>query len=241
MIIKGLVKLSLIDYPPRPSAVIFTAGCNFRCPFCHNPELVLTSEKVEEISREYVFSYLKQRAGLLDGVCVTGGEPTLHTDLPEFLRQIKAMGYAVKLDTNGTNPEMLAELIRDNLVDYLAMDLKTALGAEYQSLSSGGTGIVETIIRSIKLLVTSGKEYEFRTTVVPSLHTKASLLTLAAQLKGVIEEFSGGKNLRWFLQSFRPGTCLDPMFNTLTPFSDDQLQELQQEAATLVPSVVLRS
>ena len=240
MIIKGLVKLSLIDFPPRPSAVIFTAGCNFRCPFCHNPELVLNDSKVEEISRDFVLSYLKQRSGMLDGVCVTGGEPTLHEDLPEFLRQIKGLGYEVKLDTNGTNPEMLAELIRDNLVDYLAMDLKTALGAEYQSLAQGGAGIVETIIRSIKLLAASGKEYEFRTTVVPSLHTKASLLALAAQLKEVIEEFSGGKNLRWFLQSFRPGTCLDPVFNALAPFSDVQLQELQQGAATLVPSIVLR-
>lgn len=196
---------------------------------------------MEEISQDYVFSYLKQRVGLLDGVCVTGGEPTLHKDLPEFLEQIKGMGYEVKLDTNGTNPEMLMELIKEDLVDYLAMDLKTVLSEEYNALSRGGLGIVETIIRSIKLLLTSGKGYEFRTTVVPSLHTKASVLTLAGQLKQVIEEVSGGNNFRWFLQPFRPGTCLDPVFNSVAPFSDEQLQELQQEAATLVPSVVLRS
>lgn len=240
MIIKGLVKLSLIDFPGRLSAVIFTAGCNFRCPFCHNRDLVLNNPNLPEISLEYVFSYLKEKVGMIDGVCVTGGEPTLNTDLPEFLKTVRSLGYEVKLDTNGTNPRMLNKLISEGSIDYIAMDLKSSFDENYLLAAQSQNQTLATIFESIKLIIESGIEYEFRTTVVPSLHTPQSLAALASQLKEHFSQALGGRSLRWYLQSFRPGNCLDGSFNSVVPFSDSQLQSFQFEISKLIPSVKLR-
>ena len=162
MKIGGLIKFTLIDFPGRPAAVIFTQGCNFRCRYCHNPELVYPHLFTEPAPLEEIVSFLQRRQGSLEGVVVSGGEPTLYDDLPEFMAQIKAFGYAVKLDTNGSRPEMIQELIDKKLVDYIAMDLKAPL--EKYALITGTDTNPEILARSMDIIRKSGLAYEFRTT-----------------------------------------------------------------------------
>lgn len=158
----GLIKFTLIDFPGRPAAVIFTQGCNFRCRYCHNPELVYPHLFTEPAPEEEIWSFLQRRQGTLEGVVVSGGEPTLFDDLPEFMAKIKKLGYKVKLDTNGTRPDMIAELIEKKLVDYIAMDLKAPL--DKYNLITGVDFNPEILSRSMELIRNSGLEYEFRTT-----------------------------------------------------------------------------
>ena len=167
MIISGFQKLSLVDFDGHISATIFVSGCNFACPFCHNAGLVNGSEP--QISESEVLEYLSKRFGLLDGVCVSGGEPTLYPDLPKFISKLKSIGYLVKLDTNGTNPEMVKYLVENKLVDYIAMDIKNSednynktIGKDYDF------GKIKT---TIEYIINCGVDYEFRTTLVKSLHT----------------------------------------------------------------------
>jgi pyruvate formate lyase activating enzyme len=164
MRIGGFVKFSLIDYPGKVAAVIFTQGCNFRCPYCHNPELVYPEMFVETIPLDYVFDFLQERKGLLDGVVFCGGEPTLQEELLETILDIRSMGYAIKLDTNGSNPDVLAEVLPH--VDYVAMDIKAPFGDMYSRVC--GVTVDDYEIRTSMLLIrASGVEYEFRTTVHP--------------------------------------------------------------------------
>lgn len=158
----GLIKFTLIDFPGRPAAVIFTQGCNFRCRYCHNPELVYPHLFTEPAPEEEIWSFLQRRQGTLEGVVVSGGEPTLFDDLPEFMAKIKKLGYKIKLDTNGTRPDMVAELIEKKLVDYIAMDLKAPL--DKYNLITGVDFNPEILTRSMELIRNSGLEYEFRTT-----------------------------------------------------------------------------
>ncbi|RKY56579.1 MAG: anaerobic ribonucleoside-triphosphate reductase activating protein [Candidatus Neomarinimicrobiota bacterium] len=167
MIIGGFQKFSLIDYPGKIGAIVFTQGCNFRCPYCHNPELVKPRMFKEPIPEEIVLDFLEKRRGMLEGVVITGGEPLLQKDLSIFLRNIKKMGYAIKLDTNGSFPERLKEIINDKLVDYIAMDIKAPL--EKYGFISGVNVNTEDIRRSIKIIMHSDLDYQFRTTVVKSL------------------------------------------------------------------------
>ena len=162
MKIGGLIKFTLIDFPGHPAAVIFTQGCNFRCRYCHNPELVYPHLFTEPAPLEEILSFLQRRQGTLEGVVVSGGEPTLHDDLPAFMARIKAFGYAVKLDTNGTRPEMIQELIDKKLVDYIAMDLKAPL--EKYALITGTDTNPEILTRAMDIIRKSGLAYEFRTT-----------------------------------------------------------------------------
>lgn len=158
----GLIKFTLIDFPGRPAAVIFTQGCNFRCRYCHNPELVYPHLFTEPVPQEEIMSFLQRRQGTLEGVVVSGGEPTLFDDLPDFMAQLKKMGYVTKLDTNGTRPDMIAELIEKKLVDYIAMDLKAPL--DKYNLITGADTNPEILTRSMDIIRQSGVEYEFRTT-----------------------------------------------------------------------------
>ncbi|MCQ2409999.1 MAG: anaerobic ribonucleoside-triphosphate reductase activating protein [Elusimicrobiaceae bacterium] len=176
MKIGGLIKFTLIDFPGRPAAVIFTQGCNFRCRYCHNPELVYPHLFTESATSEEIFSFLQRRQGTLEGVVVSGGEPTLHDDLPAFIAQIKALGYAVKLDTNGSRPDMLQELIDKKLLDYIAMALKAPL--EKYSLITGVDTKPEILVRSMDLIRQSGLEYEFRTTYDKEVLTDVDIETL---------------------------------------------------------------
>jgi len=166
----GFQKFSLIDYPGLISAVIFTQGCNFRCPYCHNPELVLPDQFGMTINQEYILDYLNCRTGMIDGVVLTGGEPTLQPDLLSFLRKIKELSFKIKLDTNGSIPEVIQNSFAENLLDFIAMDIKAPLNS--YSTISGVEVDIDSITKSINLILNSGIDYQFRTTFVPKLHTK---------------------------------------------------------------------
>lgn len=193
MLIVGLNKTTLLDYPGRVAATVFTGGCNFRCPFCHNGDLVLKPSALDVYSEEEVFSFLKKRKNVLKGVCITGGEPTLQADLPDFIRKIKELGYAVKLDTNGYEPDMLKRLLEEGLLDYVAMDIKNCR-EKYTQTVGLSVFFPEKIERSVLLLKQSQIDYEFRTTVVKELHTKEDLLKIGEWLSGCP---------RFFLQQYQ--------------------------------------
>jgi len=220
MFILGLNKTTLLDYPCRVAATIFTGGCNFLCPYCHNKDIVLKSNAITPYTETEIFSFLQKRKHVLTGVCITGGEPTLHDDLPDFIKHIKELGYAVKLDTNGTNPQMLEYLIKNNLIDYCAMDIKNApqkyaqtIGLQSSSaLAQTSTcpgctndalpanaymehsSILSAVTSSIHFLITQQAiPYEFRTTVVRELHSSADLPAIADWIAGA---------KAYFLQSY---------------------------------------
>ena len=180
MKIGGLIKTSLIDYPNKVSAVIFTQGCNFRCPYCHNPELVLPEQYSQLISEEFVFDFLKKRKDVLDGVVITGGEPTLQSDLVAFIRKVKALGFSIKLDTNGSSPDVISSLLKDDLIDFIAMDIKTLLD-KYNEVAGINCDMSE-IKRSIDIIKASNIDYEFRTTLVPILISENDIQKIKVEL-----------------------------------------------------------
>lgn len=188
MLISGLNKTTLLDYPGRVAATVFTGGCNFRCPFCHNAGLVLRPLSQESYTEDEVFSFLTKRRGILTGVCITGGEPTIQQDLPDFVRRIKELGLQVKLDTNGSHPQMLSELINEGLLDYVAMDIKNSPQRYLQTIgyraAGQGTGMLEAVQASVMLLKEAGIAYEFRTTVVRELHTREDLKEICQWIAG---------------------------------------------------------
>lgn len=192
MLICGLQKLSLLDYPDKMAATVFTGGCNFRCPFCHNAPLVTDVQRCPVISEEEVLELLKKRAGILDGVCITGGEPLLQRDIREFIARVKDIGYLVKLDTNGSMPDRLGELIKSGLIDYIAMDIKNC--REKYAVTAGWDGLdIGKIEESVRLIMNSGIDYEFRTTLVRQLHTEEDMVK--------ISQWIGGAE-KYFLQTF---------------------------------------
>lgn len=228
----GLIKQSLVDYPGEIAAVLFTRGCNLFCPFCHNHHLVIKTShpQPESIPLDIVLEFLRERQGFLDGVVITGGEPTIHPGLPRLLTMIKAMGYLIKLDTNGTNPVMLDELLQQGLVDYVAMDIKAPLDHKNYSRAVGKLGAEEflNIKSSINLLRNSGIKVEFRTTVVPALHTPEDIEEIARYLKGC-ELYS--------LQQFNPTSTLDTNFGSVVPYNHQQMQELADRCAKYVKEI----
>lgn len=181
MIISGLQKMTLLDFPGKVACTVFTQGCNFRCPFCHNSGL-LGGDAPEQIPTEELLAFLKKRAGLLDGVCVTGGEPTLQKDLPEFLAQIKAMGYSVKLDTNGSHPDMLRKIAESGSVDYVAMDIKNCK-ARYGDTVGMPQMDLSRVEESMAYLLSGAVDYEFRTTVMAELHDPDSFAEIGTWLR----------------------------------------------------------
>lgn len=188
--IHGLQKTTLLDYPGKVACTVFLAGCNLRCPFCHNASLVLDAPQSQMTEDEF-FAFLKKRRGILDGVCITGGEPTLRRGLPEFIEKIRSLGYCVKLDTNGSNPPLLRQLLENKLVDYVAMDIKNA-PHRYRE-TCGGMDILEAVRKSAELLMTGSTDYEFRTTCVHPLHD-------AQAMKEIGEWLAGAK--AYYLQNF---------------------------------------
>ncbi len=179
----GLEKLSLVDYDDHTSATVFTGGCNFYCPFCHNGGLVDIADTRYLYDEEDILSYLKKRKNLLDGLAITGGEPTLHKSLPDFIKKVKDIGYEVKLDTNGTNPTMLLSLVENNLVDYVAMDIKNS-PAKYSLTIGKSTYDLTSVNESINILLSKGKKYEFRTTVMAELHAEEDFVAIADWIEG---------------------------------------------------------
>ena len=193
MRIQGLQKLTLLDYPGKTACTVFLSGCNFRCPFCHNIPL-LTADAADGMAEEELLAFLKKRQGLLDGVAVTGGEPLLRPDLPALLEKIKALGYAVKLDTNGAFPDRLEQIVRAGLADYVAMDVKNS-PARYAQTVSAAEFDLAPIDKSVSFLLRGTVDYEFRTTAVADFHDDASFLSLADWLAGA---------RRYFIQCFEP-------------------------------------
>lgn len=193
MIVCGFEKFSMVDFDEKIACTVFTGGCNFRCPFCHNGALVVGNVKAQEIDIQGVFDYLKKRKGLVDAVCVTGGEPTMHKDLPDFLREVRSLGYATKLDTNGTNPQMLDYLIAKGLVDYVAMDIKNSVSKYPQTIGTDGVNIAD-ILKSVEILKNSGIDCEFRTTIIDEFHT-------ADDMREIAEWISGAK--RYYMQKYK--------------------------------------
>lgn len=185
----GLQKMTLLDYPGRVACTVFTVGCNFRCPFCHNSSLVV-SPAVPELSQDDFFAFLKKRQGLLDGVAVTGGEPLLHPDMPAFLEKIRALGYAVKLDTNGAFPDRLRAVLEAGLADYVAMDIKNS--REKYEQTAGVAGILPQVERSAALLLEGKTPFEFRTTLVDELHTPADFAAIGQWISGAARYFIQG-------------------------------------------------
>ena len=231
MKIGGLQKLTLIDFPGRISCTVFCLGCSFRCPFCYNPELVLPEkmEKQPQITEKDFFDFLKERKELLEGVCVGGGEPTVNEDLPAFVKKIKKLDYLIKLDTNGSNPRMLKKLIDKNLVDYVAMDIKAPRGG-YRKMT-GRLIDIKDIEKSMEILKQSKIDFEFRTTLVPTLLDKADILKIAQWL-------SPAK--KYFLQNFRPEKTIDPELEKIKPYSDDYLSECCQAVAPFFETCQVR-
>jgi len=217
MEIGGLQKLTLIDYPGKIACTVFLIGCNFRCPWCYNPGLVLSKEikKQSRISEKEFFKFLKERKNLLEGVCIGGGEPTIYKDLPQFIKKIKKLGYLVKLDTNGSNPKMLKFLIDKKLVDYVAMDVK-APKEKYQKIVGKKINI-KNIEKSIEILKKSNCDFEFRTTVTPTLLQKEDILKIFKWIK---------PTRKYFLQNFRPEKTIDPEFEKIKSYQQEYISEI---------------
>lgn len=216
MIIAGIQKVTLIDYPGKIGATVFLSGCNFRCDWCYSAELVLP-EKIKNqpiIPEKEFFSFLRQRQGLLEGIVICGGEPTINKDLARFIKKIKKLGFLVKLDTNGSNPKMLKELINNNLLDYVAMDIKLPQERYAEVFAN-----VKNIENSVKILKEGKIDSEFRTTMVPSILKKKDILE--------ITKWIGGPKVKYYLQNFRSEKNIDPQFEKVKPYSDKYMLEIQ--------------
>ncbi len=215
MVIGGFQKVSLIDFPGKISAIIFTRGCNFRCPYCHNPELVDPAQFTESLEKEKIIRFLATRIARLQGIVVTGGEPTIHPDLPGFLEELKRFGYSIKLDTNGSDPTMLKTIFDRALVDYCAMDIKAAI-ASYPK-NTGAAVDPRKITESIELIRSSRISHEFRTTYVDSLFTVNDMIAIG---KMVVDS-------PFYIQKFRAIKTLDGQYLGMPESSDDKLQDIR--------------
>ncbi len=224
MQIGGLQKLTLLDFPGQVACTVFLQGCNFRCPFCHNPSLVLGTEAV---TRESVLAFLKQRQGLLDGVAITGGEPLLSAGLEDFLREIRSLGYKIKLDTNGSFPRRLEQFLTDRLVDYVAMDIKNT--PEKYDQTAGAAGFLPAVRESASLLIDGKIPYEFRTTVVDELHEPEDFHAIGQWLSGAQQ---------YFLQCFTDsGEILQPGLHAP---SKEKLENCLAVAGQYIPNTHIR-
>lgn len=228
MKIQGLQKLTLLDFPERVACTVFFAGCNFRCPFCHNASLVIDIPPVGEITEEEFFSFLKKRQGILDGVCITGGEPLLQPDMENFMRKIKALGYAVKLDTNGSFPDKLKTLVGKGLVDYVAMDIKNC--PDNYGVSAGVPTLgIEAVKESVAYLKEGHVPYEFRTTVVKNYHTKENFEKIGQWIQGTE---------KYFLQNFVDSG--DLIGKDTEGCNEEEMNEFLKVVRKYVPETKLR-
>jgi pyruvate formate lyase activating enzyme len=236
MEIKGVIDLSLADWDEKVSSVLFLPRCNFRCPFCQNAALVLHPEREETVPFERVENYLKKQRNWIDGVCITGGEPTLHRDLPDLCSKLKEMDFLVKVDTNGTNPTIVKELIEKELVDYIALDVKAPLTVEKYSRAIGVNAekFLGKVKETTRILVGSRMDYEFRTTVVPTIHEEKDIEEVCHCAKGC---------KKYVLQKFDVSLGkkpLDPEFGKLKPFTDGEMKTFLTIAQKFLPNVKLR-
>lgn len=225
--IGGFEKLTLIDYPGKLAAIVFTYGCNLRCEYCHNPELV-TKALEHENDQEKILTFLKSRVGKLDAVVVTGGEPLLYNDLGGFLKKLKALGYLVKLDTNGLLPEKLLKVIEAGLVDYISMDIKYPEG-DY--ITYTGEDALKNVKKSISIIMNSGLDYEFRTTYVKGIHDTKSSIEIGKMIQGANQ---------YYVQNFRPGKTINPTLSSQNSFTERELRILKKNIKPYVLNVEIR-
>lgn len=228
MEIKGLQKLTLLDYPEKLACTVFLAGCNLRCPFCHNFSLVIPSGFGDSISHEEFFEFLKSRQHKLGGVCISGGEPTLHKELPEFIKEIKKLGYSVKLDTNGTSPDVLEALVKSHLIDYVAMDIKSS--KEGYGRAVGCDVDIGKIEKSVEILMRGEVDFEFRTTVVRGIHTETDIIAIGEWLRG---------DEKYFLQSFVDSS--DVPQKGLCAYSAAEMEQFKNILCKFVPLAQIRN
>lgn len=228
MQIYGLNKTTLLDYPGHVAATVFTGGCNMRCPFCQNSGLVLNPAGQPQIPETEVLSFLEKRKGILDGICITGGEPTLQADLADFICRVRAMGYLIKLDTNGYRPETLRRLLEQNLLDYVAMDIKAS--RERYGIACGLPDMeLAPIEESVELLKKSRIDYEFRTTVVKGIHSGEEFTAIGQWLQGCSA---------YYLQSYRHSEqVMRPGYESFAP---EELEQMRERAAVYIPRTALR-
>jgi pyruvate formate lyase activating enzyme len=221
MLIAGLQKTTLIDFPGKIACIVFLAGCNFRCPWCYSSELVLPLKiaKQPRLQEQEFFNFLRERKGLLEGVVICGGEPTINKDLPQFIEKIKVMGFLVKLDTNGTNPAMLKDLVARKMIDYVAMDIKAS--KEKYNIVFSEAKKIKDIEESVEFLKHGRVDFEFRTTCVPTIHTKEDFLEIA--------KWIGGENVKYYLQNFKAEKTIDQDFEKVEPFKDGFLQDVAKD------------
>lgn len=225
MKICGLNKTTLLDYPGRVACTIFLGSCNFRCPFCQNSGLVVHPGQQPEIAQEEILDFLKKRKGILDGVCISGGEPTLSEDLPDFLQKIKRLGYEIKLDTNGSRPYTVKSLVKDGLIDMAAMDIK-ACPDNYRSLTGLLYPDMDSIFETVRFLMTGSIDYEFRTTVVKELHSEKDFREIGQWLKGA---------KAYYLQAYRDSEeVLQPGFSSYSLEELERFRSILQETIDLV-------
>jgi len=238
MRIVGFVKTSLIEWPGKISSVIFTPGCNFRCPFCHNAGLVNIdkAKRLSRIDEKQILTDLRKRKKWVEAVAITGGEPTLQAGLSKFLSKLKKKGFMIMWETNGSRPEIVTKLQGEKLVDYWAMDLKGDFTNYLKFIGVKDENIVERVKKSVRLILESGVEYEFRTTVVPGLHDLNNLKKLAKQVALPADRLK----TKWFLQQFRPVNTLDKKFLELKPFPEEQMKIFQKEMQKIIPNTFLR-
>lgn len=228
MNISGIQKLTLLDFPGKLACTVFTSGCNFRCPFCHNASLVLPGMS-EHIDESEVFSFLKKREGILEGVCITGGEPCLQSDLESFIEKVKALGFSVKLDTNGSFPEKLSVLLEKGLLDYVAMDIKTSPERYAEVTGVTNESFFENVKKSVELLKECGIPHEFRTTTAKELQNAEDFLKIGQWLKG---------EKRYFLQQYESSGEL--VGNEMTPYEKEELEEFKKLMENFVEDVEIR-
>lgn len=226
--IGGIQKVSLVDYPGHVATALFTVGCNMRCGYCHNPELVLPERYASALDLEEVYDFLERRRGQLEAVVISGGEPTMHGDLIELAEYIKELGYKLKLDSNGTHPDMLADMIDRGLADFIAMDIKGPL--EKYSIIAARPIDIRAIQRSIDLIMNSGISYEFRTTIVKSQLSPEDIDKIGQLINGA-ERFA--------LQKFVPTKTLNPQLSRQVPYTDEEMEDLRQIMNPYVKTCVI--
>ncbi|MCJ7814139.1 MAG: anaerobic ribonucleoside-triphosphate reductase activating protein [Candidatus Atribacteria bacterium] len=232
--IKQMIETSLIDWEGKIVSTLYLPLCNFRCPFCYNCELILRPDNIKNIPQKEIDSYLLERKDFIDGICMSGGEPTLYPDLPEYFKGIKDKGFLIKLDTNGTNPKLLKNLLDFDLVDYIALDIKSSLDFDNYSKAAGIKDkiMIEKVKDSIELIINSEIDYEFRTTVVPLLHSDETIMEIARYIAGA---------KKYVLQNFSPlEKTLDPSFQKIKPYSTEKIKKLSEKAKKHVPNCCWR-
>lgn len=228
--IRGFIETSFLDWDGKVASVIFLPYCNFTCPYCDNGVLVEAPEKLPEVKIETIENFIRERKDFIDGVVITGGEPTIHPWLPELIKRLKQLGVLIKLDTNGTNPEMLTNLLTNKLTDYIAMDLKAPLNSKYHE-ASGVRADLNKIRESIKLLTDSGIDYEFRTTVVPTILDEADIEEMAKTIAGA---------KKYALQQFVPDHTLDEKLRIIAPHPKEKILAMVEIAKKHIPQTIAR-